>query len=147
MNRLPTGTDLREIPVGVLAYIGDAVYELAARMHAAGGMKSPSGAMHARAVALVRARAQAEAARAVLPTLSEDEQAVYHRARNHVVTSSPRNADPVEYRMATGFEAVVGYLYLQNKDQRLDELIQAAFAACATGPATKTGAREDGKSD
>ena len=141
MNRIPDGTDPREIPAGVLAYIGDAVFELAARMHVAGDLKKPSGAMHAGAINMVRACAQARAAHAIQPMLSEEEQAIYRRARNHAVTSSPRNADPVEYRMATGFEAVVGYLYLQNRDRRLDEIIQAAFAACETEAAGTS--RED----
>lgn len=147
MSRIPDGTDPREVPVGVLAYIGDAVFELMARMRAAGDMKSPSGVMHARAVGMVRAGAQARAARLIMPLLSEEEQAIYLRARNHAVSSSPRNADPVEYRMATGFEAVVGYLYLKHRDQRLDELIQAAFAACEPDAAQTTGEIQNDETD
>ena len=147
MSRHPAGTDPREVPVGVLAYIGDAVYELSARMRAAGDLKMPSGAMHARAVKMVRAGAQAKAARCILPLLTEEEQGVYLRARNHAVTSSPRNADPVEYRMATGLEAVVGYLYLHHLDQRLEEILQAAFAACAAETVQTTGEKQHDKTD
>ena len=139
MSRQPEDTDIREIPVGVLAYIGDAVYELRARMRAAGDMKRPSGAMHTQAVKLVRAGAQARAARLIQAMLTDEEKNVYLRARNHAVTSSPRNADPVEYRMATGFEAVVGFLYLHHRDQRLDEIIETAFTACETEAVQMTG--------
>ena len=139
MSRLPAGTDPREVPVSVLAYIGDAVYELGARMRAAGDLRMPSGAMHTSAVKMVRAGAQARAARHILTLLTEEEQGIYLRARNHDVTSSPRNADPVDYRMATGLEAVVGYLYLHHFDQRLEEILQAAFAACEAETVQTTG--------
>ena len=147
MTRLPEGTDIREVPVGVLAYIGDAVYELRARLRAAGDMKKPSGAMHALAVKLVRAGAQARAARLIQPMLTDEERNIYLRARNHAVTSSPRNADPMEYRMATGFEAVLGFLYLHHRDQRLDEIIQTAFTACETDAVQMTGETLNGETD
>ncbi len=145
MNRLPPGTDPREIPTSVLAYIGDAVFELAARMRLAGHFKQPSGALHTRTIQVVCAGAQARAVRAIQPLLTAAEQAIYQRARNHAAGSTPRNADPVEYRMATGLEAVIGYLYLQHQDERLQELLQATFVACETGTAADSGADTHGQ--
>ena len=129
MNRLPEGTDPRSIPVGVLAYIGDAVYELHVRMKMADSFRIPSGAVHARTIERVCAAAQARSARAIRERLTEEEEHLFLRARNHAVTSSPRNVNPAVYRMATGFEAVVGFLYLTGQDDRLQELLDPALKA------------------
>lgn len=116
--------DIREVPVSVLAYVGDAVYELYVRLHLARTVSGNSGDLHRKGIGFVCAAAQARAMQTLLPLLSEAEAAVFRRARNNTASSMPKNADPVQYRIATGFEGLVGYLYLTQNRDRLDELMQ-----------------------
>ncbi len=74
------------------------------------------------------ARAQAGILHALLPSLSEEEQAVVRRGRNAKSGSSAKNADIIDYRHATAFEALIGYLYLCGKEERVAEIVQQAFA-------------------
>ena len=71
----------------------------------------------------MKAHAQANAIRRLLPCLSDDELTVYKRGRNSQPASRSRHADPVDYQMATGLEALIGYISLKKDDQRLDELM------------------------
>ena len=119
--------DIREVPVSVLAYIGDAVYELYVRLHFMNQATGPSGLLHRQAISLVRASAQANAIKRLLPGLTEEECSVYRRGRNFQTSSMPKNADPADYHAATGFEALVGFLYLKGEQKRLDELLQIIF--------------------
>jgi ribonuclease-3 family protein len=121
---MPTiGRDLREMPISVMAYIGDAVYELYVRLHNCNHCQGKSGALHRRSVSIVRAHAQANAIRRILPYLNDDELTVFKRGRNSQPASRSKHADPVDYQMATGLEALIGYISLKNDDQRLDELM------------------------
>ena len=115
--------DVREMPVSVLAYIGDAVYELYVRMLSCRGCLGKSGQLHRRSVSLVRAKAQAQAVQKLLPLLGEDELSIYRRGRNSQPSSRSRHADPADYQMATGLEALIGYLALSDREQRLDDLM------------------------
>ena len=117
------GRDLREVPVSVLAYIGDAVYELYVRMHSCRDCLGKSGQLHRRSASKVKAQAQAQAGQKLLPLLGEDELSIYRRGRNSQPSSRSRHADPADYQMATGLEALIGYLALRNDDQRLDDLM------------------------
>ena len=117
------GRDLREVPVSVLAYIGDAVYELYVRMHSCRDCLGKSGQLHRRSVSKVKAQAQAQAVQKLLPLLGEDELSIYRRGRNSQPSSRSRHADPADYQMATGLEALIGYLALRTDDQRLDDLM------------------------
>jgi len=121
--------DIREIPVSVLAYIGDAVYELFVRLHVASASCAGSGELHRKSISFVSARSQAEVMRRLLPVLTETEAAIYRRVRNHQTGSMPKNADPVTYHIATGLEGLVGYLYLNDERARLDELMSLALEA------------------
>ncbi len=122
MMSQPFQGDWRELPVSTLAYIGDAVYELYVRMALlkTGGH---SGDLHRKTVKLVKASAQAEAANRIMSQLSEAETAVYRRGRNNQPTSQSKNADPVDYRVATGLETLIGYLYLSAQEERLREIL------------------------
>ncbi len=135
----PLPFDVREMPVSVLAYIGDAVFELYVRLHVAQEACGGSGDLHRKSIGFVSARSQAEAMRRLLPLLTEEEAGVYRRSRNHQSGSLPKNADPVTYRIATGFEGLVGYLYLRGEEDRLDELLkivfQPAVEPCPADPA------------
>lgn len=119
--------DIREVPASVLAYIGDAVFELYVRLHIAARSRSKSGAIHKRAINHVSAAAQAKTARAILHTLTDQEMSVFRRGKNSNPTSSARNASPADYKYATGMEAVIGYLFLTDDQERLDELIARIF--------------------
>ncbi len=108
-----------------LAYLGDTVYDLYVRarlVQRGGRMKQ----LHRQAISVVCAHAQSEALRAIEERLTGEEQDVVRRARN-CKQHPPRNADPAEYHRATSLEALIGYLYVQGRDERLDELVCAAL--------------------
>ena len=105
-----------------LAYAGDSVYELLVRSYILKKHDLNVNKMHKYAVKFVRAKAQANFVKELLPILNEEEIRMIKRGRNAKVTSSPKNADLLEYRYATGFETMFGYLYLNNELDRLMEL-------------------------
>ena len=109
-----------------LAFMGDAVYERFIRERILRNGKTGADKMHRAAVRYVKAAAQELSLREMLDVLTEDEQVVVHRARNHKITSKPKNADPLTYKMATAFEALLGYLYLSGQSERLAELMERA---------------------
>ena len=106
--------------------MGDAVYERFIRERILRSGKTGADKMHRAAVRYVKAAAQELSLREMLDDLTEDEQVVVHRARNHKITSKPKNADPLTYKMATAFEALLGYLYLSGQSERLTELMERA---------------------
>ena len=105
-----------------LAHLGDAGFELMGRwwlcLHGEGSARG----LHKATVRYVAAPAQARAVEKVLPLLSEDEHDVFRRGRNTSPHSVPQNASRAEYQAATGLEALFGWLYLQGKTERLNEL-------------------------
>lgn len=121
-------SDLREISTSTLAYIGDAVYELYARCHVASQCVSKSGMMHKLSVKYVSAVAQAKAVRLLQDELNTTEMSYYKRGRNSNPGSMAKNASPEDYRCATGFETLIGYLFLDNKTERMEFLITKTFA-------------------
>lgn len=119
-------SDLNAISMLGLAHIGDAVYELLTRtMLCVDGNKKVTD-LHKKTVAIVNAPAQAAAAARMLPVLTEDEAYIYKRGRNAKVNSVPQKADIAQYHAATGLEALFGWLYLQGKTERINEL----YAIC-----------------
>lgn len=108
-----------------LAYIGDAVYELYVRMDTILHSDSAVKALHRRSVGRVNAEAQAEALSRILPLLSEEEAGISRRARN---TKTHAHRDMQAYHMATALEALVGYLYLTGRHERLNTLMQTALS-------------------
>ncbi len=107
-----------------LAFLGDAVYELMVRHYLTMQGSMPAHLLHQKAVELVRCSAQAQAYRLLEEHLHEDELAILKRGRNNSSVKSPKNADPIEYRMATGVEALFGYLFLSGEQKRLEQLFQ-----------------------
>lgn len=105
-----------------LAYAGDAVYELLVRSHVINSHDLNVNKMHKLTVKFVKANAQAYLIKMLEEFLTDEEIRIVKRGRNAKVTSSPKNADLMEYRYATGFEALFGYLYLNNELNRLMEL-------------------------
>ena len=115
----------RENP-SVLAFLGDAVYEVyIRRLVYERGILSPDR-MNAETVKYVRAEAQAAACDVLFPELTEREQSVTRRARNHKITSMPGNVDYMIYKKATAFEALIGYLNLSGSEERVGQLMEAA---------------------
>ena len=109
-----------------LAFLGDAVYERFIRERILRHGSVGADKMHREAVRYVKAAAQEHALRVMANGLTEDEADVVRRARNHKITSKPKNADPLTYKMATAFEALLGYLYLDGQEERLQALMEQA---------------------
>lgn len=119
-------TKARQLSPLTLAFLGDAVFELHVRERLAEKGSAPVGALHRRAVNVVCAKAQSVAAELLLPLLTEAELTIYKRGRNSH-SSVPKNADPSEYRSATGLEALFGYLHLCGDKQRETQLFEAVW--------------------
>lgn len=114
-----------------LAFVGDSVYEAFIRTRLVLSANQSAAKLHRAAVHFVRAGAQAQAMQTILPTLSEEEADIYKRGRNTHSHTVPKNADVTEYRAATGFEALVGYLYLSGQNDRLNRVMQLAYDSLA----------------
>lgn len=114
------------LPPLSLAYLGDAVYELFVRSRIIELGHVKVNDLHRTAVRYVRARGQANALAALMPTLSPEEQDVVRRGRNAKGHAAPKGSDPAEYAAATSFEALIGYLYLAGRQERLQEVLLAA---------------------
>ena len=124
-----TAQQLREVPTLSLAYMGDGVFELLARRHVLGLASARASSLHRKVVAFTRAEAQAVAAQAIWPLLSDAERAVFLRGRNAKPHSIPRHATAREYALATGLEALFGWLWLSGESERLLALWEAVLAA------------------
>lgn len=122
-----TNKDIRSFSPLTLAYIGDAVYEIVIRTIIVEKGNAPVNKLHHKASSLVKAVAQKEALEAILPMLTEEEEAVYKRGRNAKSYTSAKNASVIDYRIATGFEALMGFLYLMGKNERMLELVRAGI--------------------
>ena len=120
-------SDLREVSPTVLAYIGDSVYELYARCHVASKFAGNNNKMHKKNVGYVSAIAQSKAMRTLESELDEEEESYFRRGRNSNPHTSSKNANHGDYMYATGFETLVGFLYLDNRLSRLDYLMTRTF--------------------
>lgn len=119
--------DIQFVPPLVLAYIGDAVYEVYVRtyiLHKYGGNVNQ---LHKIATRFVKAKAQAHIVHGFEEELSEEEWTMLKRGRNQKSGSIPKNASVTDYKYATGFETLVGYLYLLKRTERLEEIIKRSI--------------------
>lgn len=116
-------TEAREYSPLALAYLGDAVYELAIRTFVMNRGNTQVNKMHKRTAGLVNAEAQANFYKVLEEELTEEEIAVYKRGRNAKSVTMAKHATMKDYRMATGFEALMGYLYLSEQMERMAELL------------------------
>lgn len=121
--------DPKLLSPGTLAFLGDAVYELFVRQRLVEKANMPVKKLHLAAVEQVRCSFQSNAYELIEDRLTEEEQAIWKRGRNANGVKAPKHADPVEYRRATGLEALFGYLFLQGKQDRLEELFQVIMSA------------------
>lgn len=119
--------DIKTYSPLTLAYIGDAVYDLIIRSIVVERANRPVNSLHKIVIRYVNAKTQARMIEAIEEELSEEEAAIYHRGRNAKSYTHAKNASIAEYRKATGLEALFGYLYLQNRMDRLLDLIETAF--------------------
>ncbi|MBQ6389832.1 MAG: Mini-ribonuclease 3 [Mogibacterium sp.] len=134
MSRMTT-EEINRMNTSTLAYLGDAVFEVIIREKIVREKPGDADRAHHSAVRYVSAGGQAAAARAMVASgfLTEEELALFKRARNHRSMSRPQHADPREYKMATGFEALLGYLYLSDKRERLREIAAEAVRIVDAG--------------
>ena len=116
--------DIRTYSPVVLAYIGDAVYELVIRTILVDQGNRQANTLHKKASTYVKASAQAAMAEAFLPELTEEELSYFKRGRNAKTVSMAKHATMHDYRHATGFEALMGYLYLTDQMTRMIDLIK-----------------------
>lgn len=136
--------DLKEVDIRTyspltLAYIGDAVYDLIFRTKVVGEGNTSANKLHNKTIHYVKAPAQAQLANAVMEELTPEELAVYKRGRNAKPYTMAKNATIAEYKMATGLEALTGYLYLTGHVERILELIQIGLHNLNSGERNEHG--------
>ncbi|MCR4874243.1 MAG: Mini-ribonuclease 3 [Clostridia bacterium] len=130
MNFIPENKEIitiqkvREMSPLVLAYIGDAVHSLYSREKYALSTTYKPNKLHILVSNEVKAKAQAEKLEKIFESLSQDEKDIFMRARNTHVNTIAKNASKGEYLEATGFEALIGYLYLTGQNERLKEILE-----------------------
>ena len=116
--------DIRTYSPLTLAYIGDAIYELIIRSVLVEKGNMQVNKLHQRASRLVKASAQSAIIEKLKDSLTEEEMAVYKRGRNTNIATVSKHVDVVEYKKATGFECLIGYLYVTKNNNRLDEIVK-----------------------
>ena len=116
--------DIRTYSPLTLAYIGDGIYDLVIRSVVVGTGNTRAGELHKRTSQIVKAHTQAEMMEVLLPLLTEEEADIYRRGRNAKSPTMAKNATMSDYRKATGFETLMGWLYLQDEFERLVELVK-----------------------
>ena len=120
-------TSARNLNPQVQAFIGDGVYSLYVRHRLLLDKKLQGSDLHNAVTNYVKAGGQSQFIGSILPMLNEEELYVFKRARNHKTLSQSKNASIVDYRRATGLEAVLGYLYLIGDETRLKELLEKSI--------------------
>lgn len=116
--------DIKNCSPLTLAYIGDAIFELIVRTYLVTDKERPVQRYHNKCSSIVNAVAQKNFYAKIEPMLTEEEKSVYRRGRNAKAYTVPRHTSPHDYRIATGFEAVCGYLYLTGQMTRLLEIVR-----------------------
>lgn len=125
--------DIRTYSPLALAYIGDAVYDLIIRTVVVERANRPVNELHRTVVKYVSANAQSRIAQALMASFTEEEQAIYRRGKNSKPHTTAKNASVADYLKATGFEAVIGYLYLTDRMDRALELVRKGLEQTGMG--------------
>lgn len=125
--------DPRSIPNNVLAYIGDCVFELYSRLYVVSESDEKMTGIHSRNISIVNAGAQATSTRRILDQLSEEELLIFKRGRNSNTGAMSKNANAVDYRVATGIEALIGFLFLAKREERLKEVLELLILGDSSG--------------
>ena len=113
-----------------LAYIGDGIYEVIIRTLIIDEANRQVNKIHKAASRLVKAETQAKMIRLIMDDLTEEEQRIYKRGRNAKAVTRAKNASMSDYRTATGFEALIGWLFLSERFERLAELASMGLKVC-----------------
>lgn len=121
-------TELITMSPLVLAYLGDTVYESYIREHLIRqNINRKVNNLHKLAIQYSKAQAQATIIHELQDELTEEEMRIFKRGRNQKPHTSPKNADIIDYKCATGFEALIGYLYLSEDQERLEYIVQKSI--------------------
>lgn len=126
-RKIFTTTEAKQHSPLTLAFLGDAVYEIMVRARLVSAGDMPVKKLHTNAVAKVKATFQAEVAKQAENILNEDEADILRRGRNASTATVPKGASTAQYHLATGLEALCGYLYLTGNDKKLNEIIDIAW--------------------
>lgn len=119
--------EIRSINPLVLAYIGDALYEIYIRNYIVHKYEGKVHDFHRIATRFVKASGQAKIVHVLENEFSEEEWKIIKKGRNQKSATIPKNASISDYRYATGFECLLGYLYLKGEEERIDEIIARAI--------------------
>lgn len=111
----------------VWAYVGDSVYEMFIRTHLVNFSNAKPHKLHIEAIKYVKAKAQAELLKKLQNILTDEEKDIVRRGRNTENHHTAKNADVADYAQSTGFEALIGYLYLSKQDNRLKEILESCI--------------------
>lgn len=126
LNSIITIDEARNYNPVVLAFIGDAVYSLYVREKLCFSTDYKTGELQKRTARIVSAHGQSELLNELLPLFTEEEEEIFRRGRNAKKATKSKNATVAEYNRSTGFEAVIGYLYVIGRKDRIDELLTKA---------------------
>ncbi|MEG2353907.1 MAG: ribonuclease III domain-containing protein [Clostridium sp.] len=125
LNLTLSCNDAKQLSPLVLAYIGDATYENFVRTYILkSNINLNAHKLHVKGIKYVRANAQSEYMKRIMDKISEEEMSIFKRGRNAKSPTVPKNANVTDYRIATGFEALLGYLHITAQNQRLKEIFQ-----------------------
>lgn len=127
LNAVVSDNKIREFSALNLAYLGDTVYDLYIRTYIVKNQMGKVQALHKLASGVVNAKAQAQAARLLLPLLSKRESEIFRYGKN-TKSRPPKNMSVEDYSLATAIEAVIGYLHLTEQTERMDELFGVIIA-------------------
>ena len=128
LDKLFPDADYKTMSGLSLAFIGDAVYELFIRKYILSKGEARVKDLHRDTVKLVNADFQADMTDVLMPYLKEDELAVFKRGRNAHAGHTPKNKSEAQYHKSTGFEALIGYLYLKKDFERLEFIFSEVLA-------------------
>ncbi len=123
----PDAQSIKELPIQDLAYVGDSVYELYMRQRCLLMYKVKPSKLHRIVIKFVNANYQAEAAKVISDFLTEEERLILKRGRNANPGTKAKNASIEDYRLASGLETLIGYVYLHQDFSRLEELMDMIF--------------------
>ena len=123
-NRNKPISDAKMLSPLVWAYVGDSVYELFIRTYLVNNSNSKPHKLHIETIKFVKAESQANILNNIWNKLTEEEQEIFKRGRNTENHHLPKNGNVADYSHATGFEALIGYLYLTKQDERLEEILE-----------------------
>lgn len=124
IKRLENVSEVNTMSPLTWAYIGDSVYEIYIRMYLVSKSKMKPHKLHIEAIKYVKAKAQADILIKIEDKLTEPEKEIIKRGRNAENHHLPKNATVQDYMYSTGFEALIGYLYLTKQDERLEEILR-----------------------